>query len=200
MGRQKYKNLEISIGKQYEKWTVVDDKAPPSNGGKRRVLCRCICGKERPVLLCDLERGISKSCGCSSSLHLQKAWDASRDKAFKRGTPHCDCKGVRVSGYRLCQKCNDLWRKYNLTIDELNKTIELQAGLCTICTKEMKPGRDTHIDHDHKTNHIRGILCRECNIILGMIKDDATILIDAATYLINKGASNYYNSVASSLR
>jgi len=45
-----------------------------------------------------------------------------------------------------------------------------QAGRCEICGKPEKPNRRLHIDHDHKTNEIRGLLCYSCNTKLGFVE------------------------------
>lgn len=54
-----------------------------------------------------------------------------------------------------------------------------QAGHCAICHEQKPLG----IDHDHKTGSIRALLCRDCNIGLGCLKDSVAILRAAITYL-----------------
>ena len=78
-----------------------------------------------------------------------------------------------------------LKRKYNITYNELEFLYHKQNGRCAICHQEiaLKGGRYTHIDHDHISGKVRGILCRNCNIILGIIKEDTKILRNAAEYL-----------------
>lgn len=44
----------------------------------------------------------------------------------------------------------------------------------------------THVDHDHKTGQVRGILCPQCNSGLGMFKDSPEKLMGAVEYLIKK--------------
>lgn len=63
-----------------------------------------------------------------------------------------------------------------------------QGGLCAICRKQQvfRQGRrqSLHIDHDHKTGTVRGLLCSSCNPGLGMFKDDPQLLLKAANYLL----------------
>jgi hypothetical protein len=39
------------------------------------------------------------------------------------------------------------------------------------------------IDHDHITNEVRGLLCRDCNVMLGLVKDNTETLKNAIQYL-----------------
>lgn len=58
--------------------------------------------------------------------------------------------------------------------------IEAQNGICLICGDELvRP----HVDHDHKTGNVRGILCFNCNGGLGKFKDDMSLLLSAVLYL-----------------
>lgn len=79
-------------------------------------------------------------------------------------------------------------RKHKTGVDPdlFQQMLEAQAGLCGICTEPMRPGKDTCADHDHVTGAIRGLLCRQCNVLLGMAKDSPAILHNAAAYLSNK--------------
>jgi hypothetical protein len=43
------------------------------------------------------------------------------------------------------------------------------------------------IDHDHKTNKLRGLLCNNCNLGLGNFKESVEVLQNALTYLKNGG-------------
>ena len=54
---------------------------------------------------------------------------------------------------------------------------------CAICGKGFDSTRDQHIDHCHKTNAIRGVLCSGCNTGLGGFKDNPESLRRAALYL-----------------
>ena len=78
-------------------------------------------------------------------------------------------------------------RKYGITSDEFVALLEKQKGCCAICCKVLEEGRDTHVDHDHKTGKVRGILCRDCNLGIGLLSDSLTLLCRAISYLKQTG-------------
>lgn len=57
-----------------------------------------------------------------------------------------------------------------------------QNDACAICRQQF--ASQPHIDHDHASGSIRGLLCGQCNQVLGLMKDDPLRLIRAAEYLI----------------
>ena len=56
--------------------------------------------------------------------------------------------------------------------------IEAQGGTCAVCS-----GPAQHVDHDHETGEVRGVLCFNCNQALGNARDDAAVLRRLARYL-----------------
>jgi hypothetical protein len=74
--------------------------------------------------------------------------------------------------------------KYKMTIEDYNNLFTKQNGCCKIChTHQSKFKSALRIDHDHKTNKVRGLLCHSCNTGLGLFKDSLTLLDNAKTYL-----------------
>lgn len=83
---------------------------------------------------------------------------------------------VRAANYR---------KIHGITVGQYEVLLASQNGKCAIC-KTTKPGKNVTnfmVDHCHNTSRIRGLLCRSCNMALGMMKDSTTILRDAADYL-----------------
>lgn len=81
-----------------------------------------------------------------------------------------------------------LFKKYGITLADFNLLLAAQNGVCKLCKKEEKNPRKFGIqllavDHCHKTNKIRGLLCSLCNRGLGFFGDDPHILRAAASYL-----------------
>jgi hypothetical protein len=56
--------------------------------------------------------------------------------------------------------------------------IEAQGGTCATCD-----GKPEHVDHDHATGKVRGVLCFNCNQALGNVRDSVETLARLRTYL-----------------
>ncbi|MFF2842330.1 endonuclease domain-containing protein [Paenarthrobacter sp. NPDC057981] len=86
--------------------------------------------------------------------------------------------------------------KYGVTVAVLRDLLG-EDGLCAIC--EEREGE--HIDHDHLTGQVRGLLCGQCNVGLGMFQDSEEVLTKAAAYIraasgIRNSGVNYVTSAA----
>jgi hypothetical protein len=83
---------------------------------------------------------------------------------------------------------NTLKSKYGIQASEFQSMYDAQQGKCGICEEEVKhQDRSTHLDHDHKTGKIRGILCENCNKMLGHARENPRILMAAVEYLKGEG-------------
>jgi hypothetical protein len=60
--------------------------------------------------------------------------------------------------------------RYGMIAEEYEYLWEKQDGKCAIC-KEKFEGTVDVIDHDHSTGRIRGLLCRKCNLLIGIIEN-----------------------------
>lgn len=69
-------------------------------------------------------------------------------------------------------------RTYGLTAAELDVLLE-QYPVCPIC----RINEPKHVDHDHVSGSVRGILCFTCNAALGQLRDDPEIIRRAADYV-----------------
>lgn len=89
-----------------------------------------------------------------------------------------------------CKSCTSdmhhearLERVFGITPKEYYDLLDSQGGACAICHTVPKRKR-LAVDHDHKTGHIRGLLCTQCNHhVLGGAKEDIEILRSAVSYL-----------------
>jgi len=71
-------------------------------------------------------------------------------------------------------------RKYGVSTERATELMEI--GTCQICGASPSQ-RAHHIDHDHETGVIRGVLCFKCNSGLGCFNDDPALLQAAINYL-----------------
>jgi len=77
-----------------------------------------------------------------------------------------------------------LKKNYGITLVEYNSMIDNQEGKCAICGIHLDElTKKLVVDHDHKTNIVRGLLCDKCNRGLGHFNDDIQILKNAISYL-----------------
>ncbi len=72
-----------------------------------------------------------------------------------------------------------LKRRYGITKQQYDDMLAAQGGLCLLCRE--RPGQ--HVDHDHLTKAVRGVLCSCCNQGLGNFRDDPRTLRRAIDYL-----------------
>ena len=80
--------------------------------------------------------------------------------------------------------------KYGLTLEQEAVMLSAQGGVCVICGGKPRSvngpsGKitDFHVDHDHATDKVRGLLCSNCNRGLGMFEDSPERLRAAADYI-----------------
>lgn len=81
-------------------------------------------------------------------------------------------------------RANERRRNYGVTADQVEAMRAEQGGCCAICQRALtEANRETHVDHDHKTGRVRGLLCRRCNSGLGFFGDSVEALRAAILYL-----------------
>lgn len=81
-----------------------------------------------------------------------------------------------------------LQREFGISLEDYDTMFENQNGACAICGKSETVKNQSgvirlSIDHDHKTNEVRGLLCQKCNSMLGYAQDNISILLNAGIYL-----------------
>lgn len=76
-----------------------------------------------------------------------------------------------------------LIRDGTITLDRFCEMFAAQSGLCASCSITLQESRGTHIDHDHVTGKVRGLLCGGCNSGIGLMRESPAVLRAAADYL-----------------
>jgi Recombination endonuclease VII len=81
---------------------------------------------------------------------------------------------------KATRRKHQLKKHYGLTPAQHAALVSLQRGACAVCHIEMsKP----HVDHDHETDAVRGILCSNCNTAIGLLHDSPSTARALANYL-----------------
>jgi hypothetical protein len=121
----------------------------------------------------------------------QKEWDRThRDKknANKRkwyGSLSPEKKKAynrrQMENAKKNQRCVHLKYEYNLSMDDFASLLQSQDNKCAICQDPFS--KTPHVDHDHTTGKIRGLLCNNCNAGIGFLKDSPKLLRLAIEYL-----------------
>lgn len=80
--------------------------------------------------------------------------------------------------------------RYGITVDEYEAMLAEQGNVCAVCgesneqlDKRNGRHRSLHVDHDHKTGNVRGLLCANCNTAIGLSQDSPERLRQMADYL-----------------
>jgi hypothetical protein len=78
-----------------------------------------------------------------------------------------------------------LLRKFGISLEQYFALLQKQGGGCAICGRKVNvtKKRRMPVDHCHKTNVVRGILCDHCNTALGLFQDSPDLLRRALAYL-----------------
>jgi hypothetical protein len=78
------------------------------------------------------------------------------------------------------------WRKFGLKPADYFRILEEQGGGCAICgakTPRRNASKYFHVDHDHATGHVRGLLCNPCNIGIAALGESEDVMTRAIKYL-----------------
>jgi hypothetical protein len=142
----------------------IKSAARKQNNTENRERCKD-CGKILPL------RKTTKFQYCADCLPAKrKRYEVSRRIRLKEADIYFD-------------KRRDLKKHFGITLENYNLLFENQGQKCAICHSTKSSGKGWHVDHDHKTGAIRGILCHFCNLALGHFKDDQATMKEAIKYL-----------------
>lgn len=160
-------------------------RKPPLQGGVS-ASCRCASGTRR--------RGVCDPCW---QWHHRKtehgrALQIDAQKRYREKYPERAAASLRKwvesnrparrkinQNYRMRNKDRvyllGIKRKFGLSPAEYQELYDLQGGRCALCRiEESSIGERLCLDHDHRTNEPRGLVCRGCNLCLGFHERRAT--------------------------
>jgi len=89
-------------------------------------------------------------------------------------------------------KNTQLQKVYGISIEQYKHMFKNQKGVCAICKEpetqihnKTKQVLNLCVDHNHVTGQVRGLLCKKCNMALGLLQDSVELLQTATKYLKN---------------
>lgn len=85
------------------------------------------------------------------------------------------------------KRINQLKDLYGMSLSDYDTIFKNQLGSCAICEGVNLDGKRLSVDHDHKTGKVRGLLCANCNLMIGNSKDSVGTLIKGSEYLEKRG-------------
>lgn len=121
-----------------------------------------------------------------------KACMAIRNKAWKARNPQklAEYERNRPRKPAHIRRDEQLRREYGISQIEYDQLVDRQCGRCAICQETPTPTNGKRValvvDHCHETGRIRGLLCTNCNVAIGHMKDDVGRLRAAISYLEEK--------------
>lgn len=145
--------------------------------------------------------GLRVKCGMAKIVHGKRMKPVSElkqhnflEKDTEKKTGVCrQCGPVRIFNHSGYWQCETVYRankkrnyvrtlRYGVTEEQVIEMLERQGYRCAICKK---PGdeKTLHVDHCHKSNLFRGMLCGNCNRGLGMFFDNTMFILSAWRYL-----------------
>ena len=151
------------------------------------------CGKQLPLdqfYKCGLKSYQSSCKNCLKNQYLENRADRlsrakeyykkNRKKIIERTKGRDKLHPKTATYYRG----RDLAKKYGITLNEYDKLLTIQNERCAICGASKNSFAESlSVDHDHTTGEVRGLLCRNCNLLLGCARDDVATLVNAIKYL-----------------
>lgn len=107
-----------------------------------------------------------------------KKYDARPEAKLKRKSQSTTPKR------KLQRRILTLKHDFDITLEQYNYMYIKQNGCCAICNKPQSSFKHAlAVDHDHKTGKVRGLLCINCNLILGHSNDSIERLTQIIQYL-----------------
>lgn len=104
----------------------------------------------------------------------QRDLERSREHQRRRRAeaPEVFAEYARTAKKRIAERGGYGYYRHGITIEQRAAFVESQNGVCPLCDKPLDDV-EVHVDHDHETGMLRGLLCRTCNNRLGWYEQRA---------------------------
>ena len=157
---------------------------------------RCTrCGELRPLAAFYREKsgrgGYRSDCKACFAARAKQWYLNNREPVIARVKAWQQANPERVKATREAARARRgpidrdarLRRVFGLSSDDYAAMLAEQGGGCALCGRIPPPGRSLHVDHNHETGVVRGLLCFRCNAGIGQFREDKLRLADAIVYL-----------------
>ncbi|MCI0562656.1 MAG: endonuclease VII domain-containing protein [Nitrososphaera sp.] len=178
-------------------------------GGKRKCQrCRVVFDKPSGEKIALCPRCKTHCSRCDKPL-TSETWGGTQAKSqkarFNYRCKACNAETAKNTIDKNKARDTTLVRTYGITLNEYNRILEAQGGVCWIC-KRPPTNRALNVDHKHevgerrrdprgKRPRVRGLLCWRCNASIAKFDDNPTLLRSAAEYLESCPAQEILNEL-----
>ena len=105
-----------------------------------------------------------------------------------------ECTKARVKKNHDPEKARDRHyrRAYGISLADFNRMVLAQGNRCACCGTDEPGGRHNvwNVDHDHTTGDVRQLLCKDCNLVLGIVEDSPEHLQRLIEYVLKHSPHN----------
>lgn len=159
---------------------------------------RCTkCGVEQPLdnfyKAQGTRDGLRGDCKLCFKARAKERYPLVRDKAIARAKQwridnierHREVQRARRTRpeVKARDRAGHLKRKFGITLETYDELLTKQHGVYAICGRSPRDDISLHVDHEHGTGRVRGLLCFRCNNALGDFDDDPLRLLQALAYV-----------------
>jgi hypothetical protein len=164
---------------------------------EERRICS-VCGVEKPMTEYYRNKGSRggrrrdcKACNLTAKAERHRANPApGRERAGRWAKENRERYNERMRAYResgkkaVANRRSHLKRTFGITLAEYDELLARQDGGCAVCGTPPRDDIALHVDHDHVTGEVRGLLCFPCNSALGRLEQSVDLAEAARDYLL----------------
>jgi hypothetical protein len=175
-------------------------EAKPLTNPQKNKVCKQ-CGKSKPLTLFRrhsiMKDGFSNKCKeCTGK--RDKLYEATHKEQIKESYVKYDAshrlqrrhfQNQYYAAHKEQKRNSRLKQRFGIDAEEYQRLLTKQMDGCAICGTTIPggPGKRNPlgfaVDHDHKTGKVRGLLCRNCNTGIGLLKDKVSVIRNAVDYV-----------------
>lgn len=162
-------------------------KKQPERENPQCKVCECALNDESWTPSCrKARRYICRACWVARQKAYQIKDPNWREKRQLRSKAYRENLDPEVKRKRARDtRCRYIRKTFGISLDQYEEMVLERNGCCDICKSGTKGMGTLHIDHCHKTGMVRGLLCMNCNVSLGLMYDDPEIMENAIKYIQN---------------